>query len=75
MESILLGEKYSHYKGNDYRILQIATHSETHERLVIYQDCNSPEKIWARPESMFFEKVEFEGKMVDRFKKLQLSQV
>lgn len=58
---------YRHYKGNLYRLLMIARHSETLEDMVIYQDVNAPEKIWARPAAMWEETVEVEGKTVARF--------
>ena len=38
---------YRHYKGNLYRLVCIARHSETLEDMVVYQDVNAPEKIWA----------------------------
>ena len=38
----------------------IAVHTESEEELVIYRDRNHPEKVWARPKSMFVEKVDRE---------------
>ena len=61
---------YRHYKGNLYRLLYIARHSETLEEMVIYQDVNNPEKIWARPASMWEETVEVGGERVSRFQYL-----
>lgn len=61
---------YRHYKGNLYRLLYIARHSETLEEMVIYQDVNCPEKIWARPASMWEETVEVGGERVSRFQYL-----
>ena len=61
---------YRHYKGNLYRLLYIARHSETLEEMVIYQDVNCPEKIWARPASMWEETVEAGGERVFRFQYL-----
>ena len=29
--------KYRHYKGNDYEVLGLATHSETGETMVVYR--------------------------------------
>lgn len=61
---------YLHYKGNLYRLLYIARHSETLEEMVIYQDVHAPEKIWARPASMWEETVEADGKQAARFEYL-----
>lgn len=59
--------RYRHYKRNEYRVLFLARHTETEEELVIYQDVQSPEKIWARPLGMFLEAVEIDGMTTPRF--------
>ncbi|MBT2759955.1 DUF1653 domain-containing protein [Paenibacillus sp. ISL-20] len=46
------GDKYRHYKGGLYKIVSLATHTETQEGLVIYEDENR--NRWARPIEMFF---------------------
>jgi len=46
---------YTHYKGGEYEVLSVGRHSENLEELVIYQDRNNRELIWARPLSMFIE--------------------
>jgi len=61
------GKIYRHYKGNMYKVLNIATHSETLEKMVVYQDISAPEKIWARPLSMWDEEVFINGTKVKRF--------
>lgn len=61
---------YRHFKGNEYRVLALARHSETLEEMVVYQDINVPEKIWARPLSMWNETVEHNGKIIKRFEKI-----
>lgn len=66
MNKIKLGI-YRHYKGNTYKVLHIAKHSETLEDMVIYQDVNNPDKIWARPASMWDDDIEIDGKTVKRF--------
>lgn len=58
---------YRHYKGNIYKVLHIAKHSETLENMVVYQDVNVPDKIWVRPASMWNDDVEFDGEIVKRF--------
>ena len=54
------GEKYRHFKGAEYEIVAIARHSETMEELVIYFPIKSPEKIFARPLTMFMSQVDRE---------------
>lgn len=58
---------YRHYKGNTYKVLHIAKHSETLEDMVIYQDVNNPDKIWARPATMWNDDIEIDGKTIKRF--------
>ncbi|MDF1880233.1 DUF1653 domain-containing protein [Sulfurimonas sp. MAG313] len=66
MSTIRTG-KYKHYKGPEYEVLDIAKHSETEEELVVYRTLYDDFSLWVRPLSMFNEKVEFEGKIVQRF--------
>ena len=53
-----IGKIYKHYKGNKYLVLNIATHTETGEKMVVYKALYGEEKIWTRPYDMFIEKVE-----------------
>ena len=66
MEDIKLGI-YKHYKGNEYRVLGIATHSETLEKMVVYQALYGTYGIWVRPINMWNEVVEVNGQQVKRF--------
>ncbi len=61
---------YQHYKGQKYLVLALAKHSETLEELVVYVSLyeNPESQVWVRPASMFFEEVEYKGKVVPRFK-------
>ena len=59
---------YKHYKGNMYEVLTTAQHSETEEWLVVYKALYGEKGMWVRPYEMFREKVEVEGKVLERFK-------
>ena len=59
---------YEHYKGNQYKVIDIARHSETEELLVLYRPMYGDESLWVRPFSMFFEKVTVDDLLVPRFK-------
>lgn len=55
-----IGEVYRHFKGNHYRILAIAEHTETKEVLVVYQSLADSTKVLARPFTMFASEVDHE---------------
>lgn len=67
---IALG-KYQHFKGNFYKVLHIAKHSETEEVLVVYQPQYGEQDIWVRPLTMFDETIERDGKTLKRFTKVE----
>ncbi len=58
---------YRHFKGGIYRLLHIAKNSETQEKVVVYQAMYGDGDIWVRPYDMFFEKVNRDGRLQDRF--------
>lgn len=58
MKGVQVGKIYKHFKGNRYKVLCIAKHTETNEDMVIYQDINDESKIYARPYVMFVSKVD-----------------
>jgi hypothetical protein len=58
---------YRHYKGNDYRVIGLARHSETLEPLVVYQALYGEHGLWVRPAAMFAGTVELGGGRVARF--------
>lgn len=62
---------YQHYKGQFYQVLYVATHSETGEKLVVYQALYGEYGIWVRPLSMFCEQVEVNGSWQARFRFIQ----
>lgn len=59
--------RYRHFKGNEYRVLYLARHSETLEPMVVYQALYGERGIWVRPASMWNEVVERDGKRFTRF--------
>ncbi|MBQ4539260.1 MAG: DUF1653 domain-containing protein [Oscillospiraceae bacterium] len=59
--------RYRHFKGNEYRVLYIATHSETLEPMIVYQALYGEGGIWVRPLSMWDEVIERDGKTFKRF--------
>ncbi len=61
---------YKHYKGKYYLVLFCSTHTETEEKLVIYQSLYGDFGIWARPLTMFLSDIEYEGQLQLRFKKV-----
>lgn len=67
MENEVKTGRYRHFKGNEYRVLYIAKHSETLEELVVYQALYGERGIWVRPKAMWNEIIEREGKTVRRF--------
>ncbi len=66
MKEIKIG-KYRHFKGNEYRVLYIARHSETMEDMVVYQPLYGDMGIWVRPAAMWDEIIEREGLTFRRF--------
>ena len=57
---ILPKRLYRHFKGNLYYTLEIAEHTETHEKLVIYQAMYGNFKVYARPYDMFASELDHE---------------
>ncbi|MFW5853095.1 MAG: DUF1653 domain-containing protein [Patescibacteria group bacterium] len=72
MKEIKKGQRYKHFKGKEYIILEIARDSETTEEVIVYQaQYDSPEfgnnQIWVRAKSDFCGTKEIGGEIVDRF--------
>lgn len=52
---------YKHFKGDLYLVEDIAHHSETDEKLVIYRALYGKSDLWVRPYDMFIEEVNKNG--------------
>lgn len=53
MDEIVKGGLYRHFKGMYYYVLDVATHSETGEKLVVYQKLYDERDLYVRPLEMF----------------------
>ena len=60
MQEIIVGKTYKHFKGNLYKVIGFAKHSETLEDMVIYQPLKTGDN-WVRPVSMWNEIVDDKG--------------
>ncbi|MCL2578961.1 MAG: DUF1653 domain-containing protein [Oscillospiraceae bacterium] len=59
--------RYAHFKGNEYEVVGVASHSETLEDMVVYRPLYGDGKLWVRPAAMWDEPVEHGGRTLKRF--------
>ena len=59
--------RYRHFKGNEYRVLGMARHSETMEEMVVYRALYGQFGLWVRPAAMWNETVDREDYSGPRF--------
>ncbi len=62
--------RYRHFKGGQYRLIALATHSETGEQMVVYQALYGERGLWVRPAAMWQELLERDGVLRPRFEYL-----
>lgn len=67
MGNTLKPGRYRHFKGNEYELLYVATHSETLEEMVVYRALYGEHGVWVRPAQMWSETVERDGMVTPRF--------
>ena len=67
-----VGREFRHFKGNLYRLEGFAKHTETQEEMVVYRALYGEHGLWVRPEKMFFETIERDGKRMKRFELVEL---
>ena len=67
MKELVIGGIYKHYKGNEYKVVGVAKHSETLQELVVYQALYGEMGLWVRPKTMFLERIQKDGKEIERF--------
>lgn len=57
MQNIRPDAVFQHYKGKYYRVINLVTHTETGEKMVVYQTLYPDFQQWCRPLEMFLETV------------------
>lgn len=60
-QEITIGKTYKHFKGNMYKLIGFAKHSETEEDMIIYQPLYNDSGLWVRPKRMWNEVVDEKG--------------
>lgn len=59
--------RYRHFKGKEYEVIGVASHSETLEPMVVYRALYGEGGLWVRPAAMWSEQVDREGYSGPRF--------
>ena len=60
MRELKINGVYKHFKGNSYLVVDVANHSETREKYVVYRRLYGDGSLWIRPLDMFLSEVDHE---------------
>lgn len=60
MDRLKINGIYRHFKGDYYLLIDIAIHSETKEKYVVYRGLYGDNELYIRPFDMFFSEVDKE---------------
>ena len=60
MRELKINGIYKHFKGDYYIIIDVANHSETKEKYVVYRRLYGDYTLWLRPLDMFLSEVDHE---------------
>ncbi|MBU4541644.1 DUF1653 domain-containing protein [uncultured Acetobacterium sp.] len=66
-QNIIKPGRYRHYKGNEYEVIGVGSHSETLEAMVVYRPLYGEGGLWVRPAAMWDEIIEKDGITIKRF--------
>ena len=58
MREIKINRIYKHFKGDNYLVVDVATHSETKEKYVVYRGLYGHRSLWIRPLDMSLSEVD-----------------
>ena len=69
MNGIYRGKIYRHYKGNNYKVIDLVCHSDDAQELVLYECLydNDISRLWVRPLKEFLEIIDTPHGPVKRF--------
>ena len=75
INNVPMSKFYRHFKGNVYKVLHVAKHSETLEEYVVYQAMYGERGVWIRPKEMFEETIVRDGVEIKRFTEISEEEI